>query len=57
MCMIMIYTYLPSVMVPQDIGSLTMSELYRLTARAKICREMLQQDIQIGIAKAFPQRE
>ena len=57
MCMIMIYTYLPPAMVPQDIGSLTMTELYGLTARAKICREMLQQDIQIGIAKAFPQRE
>lgn len=55
--MLLIYMYLPPAMIPPDLEDLTMSELYSLTAKANICREMVQQDIQIGIAKAFPKKE
>ena len=51
----MICMYLPPQMVPEDWEKVPVTELYKLFAKAKICREMVQEDIQTGIAKAFPE--
>lgn len=53
MAVLTICRYLPSQMVPMDWEHVPVTELYRLFAKAKICREMVQGDIQTGVAKAF----
>ena len=53
MAVLTICRYLPSQMVPTDWEHVPVTELYRLFAKAKICREMVQGDIQTGVAKAF----
>lgn len=54
MAVLTICKYLPEQMIPEDWEQVSMTELYRLYAKAKISREMVQEDIQAGIAKAFP---
>ncbi|WP_342982203.1 hypothetical protein [Ruminococcus sp. 2227st1_E6_2227SCRN_220401] len=53
MAVLTICRYLPPQMVPTDWEQVPITEFYRMFAKAKICRKMVQEDIQNGVAKAF----
>ena len=55
MAVLTICKYLPPKLVPDNWELVPVTELYKLYAKAKICREMEQEDIHAGIAKAFPE--
>lgn len=49
--------YVPPALIPENLMEQGMGEFYRMLAMAKTCRRMRQEDIQVGIAKAFPKKE
>lgn len=48
-----IYTYLPPALLPEDFDSLTFEEFFALYACADCAREMRIEDMEAGVAKGL----
>lgn len=55
--LLLIHMYVPPALIPENLMEQGMGGFYRMLAMAKACRRMRQEDIQVGIAKAFPKKE
>lgn len=48
-----IYTYLPRELLPENFEDLTFEEFFSLYAQADCAREMRIEDIEVGVAKGI----
>ena len=55
---LLIHTYLPASLIPADLlNAVTMTGFFSLVAKAKECRKLRQEDIQIAVVNAFSSEE
>lgn len=50
---ILIYTYLPKELLPENFPDVDFDEFFRIYAMAEVAREMRIEDIEVGVNKGY----
>ena len=50
---LLIYQYLPREMIPDDFENADFDEFFRLMAMDQVAREMMIEDIEVGVNKGY----